>query len=520
MADVQTMWSLAVVFFAIHLKLCGSHFSLDADAWLRFSALPGRESKTIAAQAVAESRSRVLIVAMRFVGVHATWAFALYLGYIFERENSVSSGIALAAVLFSYPMLVTVANEMVQLTAFWHMMIHHFMHFALAVVYIATAQQGGSEDWALDGIMVGSRFLVSAVSVRSRLAFPWQIVMSASLIALRPTPAWLMRELFLAVFTTFACAILEFLLLSRLEILLESVDTELMLNSCSRLLRGVCDGDILLDNQMQIHMPSQCLQRLLLSNSSYQGRDFEELLDARERPGFKEFLQKSTLEAQEGLDGLPRCLRASLRGANNIWVSVDLFHVPVLQAGETYHLLACREDTDLRASPDADLAPLSAAAAESSCGFSALEPPALVDLQELSLLLDSSTQFLDVKQAHLRFDCKDPAQEPRMPSLRALVRPTDWETIRSQTLKYKGLLQEEGAYKTFQNWHLRWPGDEGYAVAGQVTLLHSVSGLAESKRERHENSGPPRTCRSQRSQVTTLAAGHELNRSILHGSVA
>lgn len=34
--------------------------------------------------------------------------------------------------------------------------------------------------------------------------------------------------------------------------------------------------------------------------------DFEELLDARERPGFKEFLQKSTLEAQEGLDGLPR----------------------------------------------------------------------------------------------------------------------------------------------------------------------------------------------------------------------
>ena len=276
MADVQTMWSLAVVFFAIHLKLCGSHFSLDADAWLRFSALPGRESKTIAAQAVAESRSRVLIVAMRFVGVHATWAFALYLGYIFERENSVSSGIALAAVLFSYPMLVTVANEMVQLTAFWHMMIHHFMHFALAVVYIATAQQGGSEDWALDGIMVGSRFLVSAVSVRSRLAFPWQIVMSASLIALRPTPAWLMRELFLAVFTTFACAILEFLLLSRLEILLESVDTELMLSSCSRLLRGVCDGDILLDNQMQIHMPSQCLQRLLLSNSSYQGRALEE----------------------------------------------------------------------------------------------------------------------------------------------------------------------------------------------------------------------------------------------------
>ena len=65
----------------------------------------------------------------------------------------------------------------------------------------------------------------------------------------------------------------------------------------------------------------------------------------------------------------------------------------------------------------------------------------------------------------------------------------------------------------------RWPGDEGYAVAGQVTLLHSVSGLAESKRERHENSGPPRTCRSQRSQVTTLA-GHELNPSILHGSVA
>ena len=31
-----------------------------------------------------------------------------------------------------------------------------------------------------------------------------------------------------------------------------------------------------------------------------------------------------------------RCLRASLRGANNIWVSVDLFHVPVLQAGRSH----------------------------------------------------------------------------------------------------------------------------------------------------------------------------------------
>ena len=60
-----------------------------------------------------------------------------------------------------------------------------------------------------------------------------------------------------------------------------------------------------------------------------------------------------------------------------------------------------------------------------------------------------------------------------MPSLRALVRPTDWETIRSQTLKYKGLLQEEGAYKTFQNWHLR-PGGQFQKVSSPLALRFCV----------------------------------------------
>ena len=46
--------------------------------------------------------------------------------------------------------------------------------------------------------------------------------------------------------------------------------------------------------------------------------------------------------------------------------------------------------------------------------------------------VDATTHWFDVEQAHLSFQRQPQSSDSSMPSLRRLVRPTDWETVRSK----------------------------------------------------------------------------------------
>ena len=46
----------------------------------------------------------------------------------------------------------------------------------------------------------------------------------------------------------------------------------------------------------------------------------------------------------------------------------------------------------------------------------------------MTLLVDGGSHWLDVEQAHLRFVKQPSDPDAHMPSLRRLVRPTDWES--------------------------------------------------------------------------------------------
>ena len=57
------------------------------------------------------------------------------------------------------------------------------------------------------------------------------------------------------------------------------------------------------------------------------------------------------------------------------------------------------------------------------------------ELSEMTLCVDANTHWFDVEQAHLSFLRQPQRSDSSMPSLRRLVRPTDWETVRSKLKK-------------------------------------------------------------------------------------
>ena len=228
--------------------------------------------------------------------------------------------------------------------------------------------------------------------------------------------------------------LIEFSTRSRIAML---IDSESMVSSFRRMLRGVCDGELLLDEHLQILGNADCLTKLLMTHNI--SGDFEQLLVDGDRARFRHFIADIH---QNSAQATPPCLRLSLE-LDEVRVAVDLFHVRVSPLlGEARHLLAFREDAESRLRQEAraarhevprmlDRSPRRARTTGSarSC---ASDVSALLqichELQEMTLLVDTSTTMLDVEQAHLSFS-RDSAEDS-MPSLRRIVQPTDWPGVR------------------------------------------------------------------------------------------
>ncbi|CAJ1447790.1 unnamed protein product [Effrenium voratum] len=266
---------------------------------------------------------------------------------------------------------------------------------------------------------------------------------------------------------------LEFLLHCRVEALLDSEEAESMLSSLRRMLRGVCDGEILLDSNLQIQGNPECLKHLLMSTADMSGKDFNRLIASDEEESFQRFIAFSTCTAKNNSQAdrhAPPCLRLSLRGSMDMRVAVDMFHVPLPNpsgAEEPYHLLAVREDAETRepgpapgempevprmvTSPTRSRSSRSSRSSRTSGSSTSSAWQPFPDLSEITLMVDVRTPQHNVEQMHLSF------ASPTF-SLRTLVRPTDWESVR---LALEGFADEaEGGFMdpgVMRNLTLRSP---------------------------------------------------------------
>eukprot|EP00438_Fugacium_kawagutii_P031897 Skav201098 [mRNA] locus=scaffold3879:28186:33887:- [translate_table: standard] len=332
------------------------------------------------------------------------------------------------------------------------------MHVLMAI-WLHGHRGDCQNELILTGIIVSVRFAVATLFVDLQTCVPGQALLSV----METWNAWsvdplsvhvtLVQQLTISAFIVFLAGIMEFNDRSRIALLTNS---ESMVLSFRRVLRGVCDGEVLLDSKRRISEKAGCLQTLLMTpNSDFSNRNFDELLVEDERERFRGFVSQQAVASSISA---PPCLRVSLMHSQGTCssstcprVGVDLFHAPLMLGEETYHLLALKQDSDACSSevrterggwnPSAHLKDVrtktrTKSRTSSKSSTSHVSDRSLLhicsELDEMTLLVDGTTALLDVEQAHLSFSRR--AHSDTMPSLRCMVQPTAWGSIHPQLL--------------------------------------------------------------------------------------
>ena len=102
-------------------------------------------------------------------------------------------------------------------------------------------------------------------------------------------------------------------------------------------------------------------------------------------------------------------------------------------------------------------------------------------LQEMTLLVDVNTELHDLPQAHLNFQREKQgdlraALHSKMPSLRKLVKPTDWEKVRSHVVSFcERSLEDPRLSPEEIRMTVKLPGEHAWLKVEEATL-HPIRG--------------------------------------------
>ncbi|CAE7458496.1 unnamed protein product [Symbiodinium natans] len=249
---------------------------------------------------------------------------------------------------------------------------------------------------------------------------------------------FLFQQGFQLVLNILVPAVLEKINRDRIAASFQSKDSDALISGFRQMLRGICDGDLLLDGDFKISGSAGCLKRILETTRDFVGEPFPDLIDKSDKDAlvmFDDFLTRSTpktaSEESEQQQSTPPCLRVALKSPSGRTVPVDVFHVclpNLFGTDSVHHLLALTEDSEARVQPDAtqDAIPQSllnsrgSGSIRSAASSDSEVVEAYDELAELTLLLDTSRQLIDIEEAHIRFVRQSERAEMRlgMPTLK------------------------------------------------------------------------------------------------------
>ena len=493
--DAKWLFTCAVV-LAFHFNACGGKLtSIQGKILQQWTGMEAASGESL----VEENRVDQAFHALRQklarlsteCTLHALCITLLWLLYELGASPGRAQAVRLAAAMCPYTLNFLIARQKIELTKL-NLRISYSIYVLTFVVFVlAGATSFDSTDRvAMQAFQLSCRFSMSVFFLDTALLVPWQVLVSLA-------ECWTYREgattfalaqLLVVAITGLLSLSLELGVRSHLRASLASADEQSMLRAFRNVLRGICDGDLLLNKQLHICGEASKLEQLLMTGTSLQNRSFWDLIQEDSREEFRRFLQ-ATSEA----GGVPSCLRTSLRGSCNIRVAVDIFHVPLPDLfGDMHHLIAFREDVETRPLPEAledvDVALLEQLAAArdmpagapsdtsrklgsrcsddlaAACMFSSF--PAL---SEMTLLVDTSTLQCDITQAHLKYR---PSELSCMPSLRKLTLPVEWETVRSRLSRYARKVQQGRTEpKSFEGMRLRMLEDPRRLLVANTARL-------------------------------------------------
>ncbi|CAK9037687.1 Uncharacterized protein SCF082_LOCUS22278 [Durusdinium trenchii] len=474
MVASTVIMALNLAFLGNHIHNYGGHVkSLIALSWeFLNSSLRSRSSCKDAAreakvnEALWEVRARTYRHSIEFM-IHQSAVAVFGMGFSMSLEPSFTQLVQVGFMLSVYLAHHCVCSGRLTLNAanlrtIYILFYSSFVFFVLANVW--QKDDSGGRAITNQTFNAGSRMIMSVIFMDTLTALPRQVAISCTEVFqysmqqdITETVGFAWVQALVCAGITIFSVVLEYWVTSHITSLLE---TETMLSSFRRMLRGVCDGEVLLGEDLKIKEEAECLKHLMMDSRAFQGKDFQKFLDPEEATRFLDFLQQSERDAhqpEEQRTRTPPCLRISLRGASDIRVGVDLWHVPMRSTGSgTSHLIALREDSEAQQAissedqPDLQLPPhqgdpdaMSELSDSQKSSTSLLR--SFPELMDMTLCVDTSTHWFDVEQAHLSFARQPQSSDSSMPSLRRLVRGTDWETLRAKLKKVT-----EGGEETMQ----------------------------------------------------------------------
>jgi len=344
------------------------------------------------------------------------------------------------------------------------------------------------------GIVFGPRRTM-AISICYAISFSWSMAVTNGWTAI--SPLFLLQQAFQAAIGIMVPGFVEFALRERIVASIRSKDSDSLIFGFRQMLKGICDGELLLDSQLRVFGDTACLQRLLATKKDFRGCPLQELIDgADDVENFEKFVAASLEEPEsdrcESEKSAPRCLRVPLRSPSGRVVKVDVCHVLLPQLygrKELHHLLSLTEDTESRQPEAMALKQAEAqlelfrkvrgaySASQSAGSVSSCETfiESCEELAEMTLVLNGSTELIDIEEAHFRFHRESSAQKLGlgMPTLKRFARPLDWQGFSSFLRRYARQVAK-GKSPTEQSMNgitLRLPSDsKKHIIARQGTL--------------------------------------------------
>ncbi|CAE7728066.1 unnamed protein product [Symbiodinium sp. CCMP2592] len=344
------------------------------------------------------------------------------------------------------------------------------------------------------GVVFGPRRSI-AISICYAISFSWSMAVTHGRTAI--SPLFLLQQAFQAAIGIMVPGFVESALRERIVASIRSEDADSLIFGFRQMLKGICDGELLLDSELKVFGNTACLQRLLATKKDFRGCPLKELIDgADDVENFEKFvaasLEEPGTERCESEKSAPRCLRVPLRSPSGRIVKVDVCHVLLPQLygrKELHHLLSLTEDTESRQPEAMALKQAEAqlelfrkvrgaySASQSAGSVSSCETfiESCEELAEMTLVLNGSTELIDIEEAHFRFHRESSAQKLGlgMPTLKRFARPLDWQGFSSFLRRYarqvaKGKLPTE---QSMNGITLRLPSDsKKHIIARQGTL--------------------------------------------------
>ncbi|CAE7543048.1 unnamed protein product [Symbiodinium natans] len=250
---------------------------------------------------------------------------------------------------------------------------------------------------------------------------------------------------------------MDAVLRDRIEASLRSKDSDSMIFGFRQMLKGICDGALLLDSSLQINGSAVCLQRLLSVREDLAGHSLEDFIDgepAKDRfRCLESCVEGGNMDTEERA---PPCLRVPFRAPSGRVVSADVCYVrlPNLYGAKSLHyLLSLTEDVDPRAIPEVEQLQTDQAPQErhfqhpgGQCAQARAEPASVASSEShvpyTPRLLNLSSELVDVEEAHLRFErhTNEVGFRMGMPTLKRFARPLEWRylVLRSSLYTFSG----------------------------------------------------------------------------------